>query len=322
MKTKISIILIAVLAMVITGCERRTLHDNYAGNLYVEVVPQLEDESATMPEVYAVAFYDPDTHTLVQTSYIYGTGGFVHIETGCYDMLVYNFDTDYTQLRKQSSLSTIEAFTSEVTTDVEGHLSKMAMLFSQAKNEDTRSYADAPIVYEPDHLYAYLVQNLTVPMSVGDDDVLRVVVYPSTILERYTISIGPVFNAQYVSGSEVFLTGVASAKLVNSREVSEGPATLWFPISLNAAGERLETVFYTFGKYPGTVNEVYLMVSLTDTSGNEYDGEWDVTDQIDSGSHDIIINCELDIPTPDPDAGGGMAPSVTTWDNNEINIQI
>lgn len=323
---RIAIYLSLLMSMMLSmSCQRRPLHDFYGGSVYVDIDLQVAPDALTQrsscPEMFAVAFYDIETHKLVKTDYVPYEGGYVMVDPGDYDIVVYNSDTEYCQIRNYGDINTIEAFTSNVDSYVAAQYYRVMQLISRyIKPEETRSYLDYSLIYEPDHVYVHTESCFHVPYTTGLNNSKVLYAKPSTINERFTVTIGPVYKAEFTYSGEVFLAGMGSAKTLTQNTISGGPATIWFNIGLNADKTQLFTAFYAFGcYYPDDGNNVTLLLRLVDVTGNEYYREYDVTDQVKNGGHDIVIYDPITI-TPTPHETG--APTVNLWDEVITDIDI
>ena len=99
--------------------------------LQLDVDVEIEMESKIEPPEYMkVCFYSPETQGLQSTEFVGTYGGPLHTAPGSYDMLVYSFGTEYIQIRGESDINTIEAFTSDITP------LKMRILASFAEDQD------------------------------------------------------------------------------------------------------------------------------------------------------------------------------------------
>ena len=74
------------------------------------------------PDYMKVMFYDPQTGILSDTEIVDSDGGRIYEAPGFYDMLVYSFGTEWTQIRGEGNINTLEAFTSDITATKSGIL--------------------------------------------------------------------------------------------------------------------------------------------------------------------------------------------------------
>ena len=283
--------------------------------LQLDVDVEIEMESKIEPPEYMkVCFYSPETQGLQSTEFVGTYGGPLHTAPGSYDMLVYSFGTEYIQIRGESDINTIEAFTSDITP------LKMRILASFAQDQDDDYEAPGPIIFPPDHL---LVARETVKIPTREeagDGVITIEATASTIVETYDFVVTNIEGAQYIESVEAFVTNQAVSSFFGRREVNPSPATLCFPVEVYPAEGMLMTAFNTFGKLPGE-SVCYLHILIRDTGGKEYRFTRDITDQFLRPDHVIEISDEIIIPQPEG-GGSGIAPTVDEWEEVNQNVPI
>lgn len=317
------ILLIATLTLVtlLSSCRYKDLcydHDHDPDyNLYLKLELQLEldedldvsDEAHTkinIPTYMVVQFYDTLSGALKETEYVGPYGGPLQVAPGTYDMVVYAFDTEWTQERGESNISTLEAFTSDIT-------SMKSPLFMQAAKTDT--VAPGPIIYTPDHLLVTRKRVEIPPYRFGGE-VITIADTASTIIETYAFEVPNVAGVEYVSSVEAFVTNQAQSNFFGRGQLNTDPATIYFPLEVNRKEKLLETTFNTFGKLPGESHS-FLNIVIFDSQGKPYTVVTDITEQFEDTAHIIVISDTIIIPAP---AGGGIAPTVEEWE--EINHDV
>ena len=142
----------------------------------------------------------------------------------------------------------------------------------------------------------------------------------SDVVETYAFEVPNVHGAEYVQSVEAFITNQARSNFFGRLEVSNEPATIWFPVGVDRQKECFFTVFNTFGKLPGE-SRSFLHIMITNTSGEEVQISVDITDQFEKEDREIIIDEEIDIPEPE-DRGGGIAPTVDPWEEENHDVPI
>lgn len=318
------LLLLTSSVLLLTSCQYKDLcYDHHHDKEYtaylvlklkLDVNVNVEMESQIpLPEYMKVCFYSPDTHQLQYTEFVGPYGGPLHVSPGVYDMLVYSFGTEYIQIRGESNVNTIEAFTSDIT-----RIKARAFAsFTKGPDDDV----PAPIIYAPDHLLV-AHEMVEIPSYNGVDEEMVVVIEATaaTIVETYDFVVPHVKGAQYIESVEAFVTNQAISSFFGRGEVNPSPATISFPVDVYPLQGMLLTSFNTFGKLPGeSIN--YLHILIKDTGGKEYHVTTDITDQFEKPDHKIIIDKEIVIPQP---AGGGtgIAPSVDEWDEEIHDVPI
>ena len=269
------------------------------------------EKTIKMPEHNKVLFYHPDNGQLLNSEFVGPTGGAISTSAGTYQMVVYSFGTEYTQIRGEGNIETLEAFTSDITA------TKSAALYAC-----TRAIGDepqGPIIYAPDHL---LVAREYVVIPEQTMDSQEIVVYASckTIVETYSFEVHSVVGAEYIESCEAFVTNQARSSFFGLGKVSQQPATLSFPVGVNRKKGYLYTTFNTFGKLPGE-SRSFLHILIRDTGGKEHHFSTDITDQFEKPDNHIVIEEEIDIPKPES-SGGGIAPTVEQWDEEIHDVPI
>lgn len=301
------------------ACERRPLYDDLGGNVFIEIEIETEIETEeTRSEVagMVVNFYSPGMHDREHHNFVDYTGGFVTVEPDVYDIMVYNYDTEYTMLRNEDHRINAEAYTNAVPANIRRSFEMLMKAIAAARGEDSRTYALYPIVNQPDHLYVGNLEEVTIPYSLSNNDVLHLYIKARTILETYRLYVNNVQGMQFIRTSEAFVTGQANAKHIYDQELTGGPATVYVPMEASSQTQ-LAAKFTTFGKYD---ERVYVVLRVVDLEDRIYTWEWDVTDQVDSGSHVIIVDQGIQI---EPTGGsGGFGPELQDWQNIITDIKM
>ena len=283
-------------------------------NLQLETDLELDVEMQTKieePELMCVNFYSPTSGDLASRDFVKAHGGPLSTPPGVYDMVAYSFGTEYIQIRGENSINTIEAFTSDITRTRYSSLRSFTRASSDADDPEI------PIIYAPDHLLVAR-QQVTIPQWYGTNRVIKLYATASTIVETYTLEVHTVIGAQYIESCEAYVTNQAISSFFGRGEVNTESATICFPVGVDKKKGCLYTTFNTFGKLPG-VSHGYLRIR--DVTGKEYRISADITDQFEKADHHILIEEKVDIPTPTGE-GGGIAPSVEQWDEEEYDVGI
>lgn len=298
-------------------------HSGGAGNVSLVLSLQLdlqldfpvsvEDHTALLPPTYMKAnFYDINDGHLVKTEYVGTYGGPISVPPGTYDMVVYAFGTEWTQIRGENHKNTLEAFTSDITS------LKASTLAAARRGGEADPDLDDPIIYTPDHLLVAR-ERVTIPEATGVNQVVTITASASTIIETYFFDLTNVEGIEYIQSVDAFVTNQASSNFFGRGEVNQKACTINFPVKVVSGEGVLRTTFNTFGKLPGESHS-YLHVVLTGTGGEVITVSTDITDQFLKDDHEIIIDIPVDIPPPPAGEGGGIAPTVDPWD--EINQDV
>ena len=272
---------------------------------------EVDDETHTkinLPEVMKVNYYDPLTDKERSSEYVKGNGGELFVERDSYNMVVYNFGTEWTQVRGEGDINTLEAFTSDI---------------SNLKSEELSSFtrsgeyeAPGPIIYTPDHLLVAR-QKLDLPKFI-EDSVLTVKADGATIIETYSFEMPNLTGVENIHEIEAFVTNQARSNFFGRGVLNAEPCTIYFPIETKAGVQGVKTAFNTFGKLPGE-SHCYLHILIRDIVGREILVSEDITEQFVNPDHHIVIDDPIDVPEPE---GSGIAPSVEPWQEVIHNVPI
>jgi len=319
-----TIILLAFLALFMS-CERMPLYDMEKSmyldlklnlkldlDLDVELTTDVDikiDSVIKMPAHNKVLFYSTENNELKHTEFVDSTGGDIFTPPGLYNMLVYSFGTEYTQIRGESNIETIEAYTSDIT-DTKTRL--LNSITRQSKEE-----SQGPIIYAPDHL---LVANEEIIIPEFSEDTIVITADASTIVKTYSFAVTNIKGCENISSCEAFVTNQARTCFFGRGEISNEPATICFPVGVNHTKDVLYTTFNTFGKLPGE-SRAYLHIVIVDTGGKEHYVSEDITEQFENGDHRIVIDKEIDIPEPESQSSG-IAPTVEEWDEEITDVPL
>ena len=87
-------------------------------------------------------------------------------------------------------------------------------------------------------------------------------------------------------------------------------------------------VFNTFGRIPGSENELKVTFDIKTVEGRNLTKEYEISDLFESDlckeHHWLLIDDVIEIPKPPdtPGGGGGFDPTVGDWENEEHEIEI
>lgn len=283
----------------------------------------LQKIEGVVPDYYEVLVYDVETHHLVASHIVGGKGGSLGLNPGNYNLVLYSFGTESTQVGDLHHRLEAEAFTTDIT-DVKSHQIKSMSAKNEVKSV-SKAYENDPIIYEPDHLYVANEMDVVIEAFRGREEEVTIYTTTSTILDVYTLEVLNIKGAENIEKVEAFVTGQIISNHFGRQERNMKPATLYVNMSTDTENSRLYTVFNTFGKLPGEDNHIFLDVTVTNSGGGQYRYIFDVTDQFEdpgNTNHQLIIDgSEIDIPKPEA-AGGGFAPSVDEWEQENIDVPL
>ena len=278
-----------------------------------------------LPSYHEVLFYDRYTHELVTSQIVGSTGGQIHIPVGDYNMVVYSFGTESTQVKDLHNRLEAEAFTSDITRSMADKFKAVQSNVSAESKTQSKGYEDDPIVNEPDHIYVANEFDVNIPAFTGKEESVTIYATSKSVIEVYSLEVLNVSGVKNIEKEDAFVTGQIKSNYFGTPQRNENPATLYVTLNTDAQNSRLYTIFGTFGKLPGEENKIYLDITVTDSGGGQYRYIYDVTDQFDdpgNTDHKLVIDGgEIDI----PDAiagGGGFAPSVDNWEDEIIDLPL
>lgn len=318
--------LFTLAALLLTSCQYKDLcydhphNENYNLSLLLELKLELDVDvevsvethtQIEKPDYMKVLFYNPQTGMLSDSEIVGADGGNIYEDPGIYDMLVYSFGTEWTQIRGENNINTLEAFTSDITATK----SRLLRAFTRGEDDEPQG----PIIYTPDHLLV-AHEKVVIPEFSEENRVITLTANAKTVVETYGFQVTNITGIEYIASVEAFVTNQARSTFFGRGEKSTEPATLYFPIEVNPSEGYIHTSFNTFGKLPGE-SRSYLHILIKNTSGEEVKISVDITDQFEKEDHKIIIDEEIDIPAPE-DSGSGIAPTVDPWEEEKHDVPI
>ena len=354
------LLLVAVQALFAISCQRRPMVEEDLGViLRIEVdydFPNYTRSSAT--EYMNVSVYDEASDKLRSVDITDIGGGEVNIPAGNFNMLIHNMGTSYTQIRNRDSFFAAEAYTNDISrfllnklqhyVDSRGMLSLMMASSSQnsansasgastsatenpeasevaseaaSESDATDSYVDERIVYTPDYLFVAREKNLDIPIRIEGEAPILIETTARSVVESWKLDISIITGLENVSEIAALITGMHGSNFIADDLCTDEVVTIYKEISIDQTTTALSTVFNTFGKHPDRKNILSLVV--TDTSGGQYQYNFDITDQFTNNNNDqrIIVTTDINIPKPEH-GGGGFKPSVDGWDDVNTEIEI
>ena len=278
-----------------------------------------------MPQYVNVLFYDPETHQLATSRILDAEGGVVSVPAGDYDIVIYNFGTESTQIADSDHKLHAEAHTSDITKSMYDKFKAIQSNAAPDTKVESKGYEEDPIIPEPDHLYVANERAIEIPAFQEKNEEVVIYMNSNTILETYSLEVLNIKGAENIEKIEAFVTGQIKSNYFGRQERNDAPATIYTDMRADIPGKRLYTIFNTFGKLPGEQNHIYLDITVTDSGGGQYRYIYDVTDQFDDPeniNHKLIVDgSEIDIPKAEL-GGGGFAPSVDEWEDEIIDVPL
>lgn len=271
-------------------------------------------------------FYDPSTGNLLSQSFIENKSynekgqevlsGTVNILSGNFDIICYNFDTPNTLIRNESAFSTIDAFSTEVSSAVISRFSPLTK-------------ADVPTVYNtPDHLVVSRDLNYKVALH---SELTTIETTARTCVDTYYLQIRAK-NANRAGAINAVLTGVSADNKFALNERNSTSSMAYFDLQVSKDDQRYGTtdnavicaVFNTFGKIDAATSELHIYA--TTTSGKVAEKTYKM-DEIFATSdaqnhHWLFIDDVFEFPEDDDPSGGGggFNPEVDEWEEDHGEI--
>ena len=315
MKGRTVIVMLAAVVMSALSCQRRDFAEKVTEvNLSLNVKTHVANAGEVpAPETMRVDLYDVKTGKLKYTDYIEAEGGYIHPAPGTYDMVVYNIGTEAGQIRNESDINEIEAYTSEVSAFLKGQLAQFFADIAKIKEsqERSKSPADEKVIYEPDHLFVGRADEVEIPVIYEGEErevVIEVDAHPE--VETWKVTVANVKGLEYVQNVVAVISGQAESHFIGRGEDSGESVSIYFEKKKDMENKVLTGTFNTFGKHPTEKGILSLDINVTDTGGSDHHFHFDVDSHFqDNPDSHIVIDDPIEIEEPKV-AGGGFAPSV------------
>lgn len=327
MRGRTVIVMLAAVVMSALSCQRRDFAEKVTEvNLSLNVKTQVANAGEVpAPETMRVDLYDVKTGKLKYTDYIEAEGGYIHPAPGTYDMVVYNIGTEAVQIRNESDINEIEAYTSEVSAFLKGQLAQFFADIAKIKEsqERSKSPADEKVIYEPDHIFVGRADEVEIPVIYEGEErevVIEVDAHPE--VETWKVTVANVKGLEYVQNVVAVISGQAESHFIGRGEDSGESVSIYFEKKKDMENKVLTGTFNTFGKHPTEKGILSLDINVTDTGGSDHHFHFDVDSQFqDNPDSHIVIDDPIEIEEPKV-AGGGFAPSVDDWEDINTDIDL
>lgn len=233
------------------------------------------------------------------------TGGTIKlpVETS-YQALCYDyFGPENTYVRGENSFSSIEAYCG-----------------AEIRATYAKSFPDENTVCEADALY---VDNPDVIFDNPKNTVANELhFYVENVTKVYTFEIRNVRGAKFITATRGALSGLSASYFLITGDLSSTPSTVLCNAAPDPATDRIIGAISTFGRVEsagGFENKFTIEILYPSAHNGIIQMTWDVTDQLNVGTH-IIIDANIDI-IPDANGGGSAFDvKVKEWDDIVIPI--
>ena len=299
----------------VAGCGRIPMHEQGSGVYF-----RFSADQSTETEMVRVCFYDAVSHDLVSNDFLPSGGGFIDIQAGVYDVVIYSLGTEVTQVSGTEKRAGAYAFT-----DATGV--RIRPQSAQAKDDENHNLVgtqEQQVIFEPDNLLAGKMAGAVLPIRPDDAEPVVLSAELSPVSESWTLEIPYVEGAERIRDAEVYVTGQADGRFLWDGRTTGHPCAIAPESKMDVQNGRIETTFNTFGKFPQADSDVLVMVLVTTNSGARCLYVYDVTDQWlnpDNSTHRLIFDETVEIPKDDYQ-GSGVDPVVIGWDGEDITVII
>lgn len=283
------------------------------------------------PENMRVDLYDPVTGRVKFTDYVGPEGGYIYPSPGTYDLVIYNIGTESVQVKNESDINLVEAYTSEVSAYLKGQLAKFFASIAKAKEDrqksmsqqSSKSPADEKIKYEPDHLFVGREEDVVIPVCYeGESIEVEIKVDAHSVVETWKVSVTNVVGLQWVQNIVAVMSGQVESHFIGTGVDSGESVSIFFEKRKDMENNALIGTFNTFGKHPTEKGVLSLDINVTDIIGNDHHFHFDVDSRfMDNPDNHIVIDEGIEIEEPKVE-GGGFAPTVDDWEDVNTDIYL
>lgn len=311
-----------LLSLFATDCKRIRLYDPEGGVfLELHVVSDFKEfDSCTgtmddpvfkalaqgvIPTTAKVFVYDAVTHELVHEDILPAEGGgFIDIDAGTYDIIVYGMGAEHTRLTDPINRGLLKAYTED--------------------DSDEGNPTGQTLIKQPDQLYSGHVEQLVVPTRPEVESFVRVKVDLEPLIQTYSFLALDISGLEHVDGVRCYITGQAPDRYLWDKHFTVHPVSLGLNAVKDEAHYSISCRFNTFGKIPEFSSKAILRVQVKGKSGTIFQWDYDVTDQFnnpDNTCHKLIVTDPIDIPDDSGDPVG-FWPRVDPWKPHIIDIPV
>ena len=260
------------------------------------------------------AFAAPaDGRESIRNEFTNPAGGEIRTTEGCYDALCLNSDAEGIRYRNTEKWETFEITT--VSTSMLPEFSSLGLRSDDAPRalgaENERIAAPPRMVWSD--------CRTGVDVSAAEH---RLTLSPSAAVGRCTVEIRHAENLAHVQGLSASLSGMAGGFLVGAGKASAERVTIPFEMTKSDA-TTLTGSLQTFGHCPAGHTAHTLIVYALLADGRKWYYTYDVTEQIHTAPDQHDIRILLDgLPLPEAAGSGGFRPTVESWRDVYIDIEM
>ena len=282
------------------------------------------------PYHYGVLFYESGEQKLVMEEFCSEPGGPVNGIPGDMRVFVYDLDNSVLRFDGKDAISSFRVYTEEdsASTKAAFRQSREA-LARKVKSDGYTLMAEAGypgfenerLIREPDELFTGENPSVPVPFRGFGEESFEIPVRTGYALSQGRVTVFGVKDTRYIYDVQIFVTNLARAKYLGTRQPEPEPASLAFHCA-HVGEDYLQGVFNYFGKIeaPAYPNTAYVVI--TDNSGGKHVLVADITSQITGQRDNADIVLHLDFRVPVSGEGGAFQPAVGNWDVEWYDVVI
>lgn len=299
-----------LLLLMLAGCSYRDILDDYPVS-GVEIKLDWQGVTEKLPEGMRVIFYPKDAEGRKIDSYLSAEGGEVKVPPGCYDMVIYNYNTECVVVDGIGAYETIVAHTVPYT-DLD---------------------ASEDMVWGPDPFYVVSMKDIRIKKS---EDVLMMEFQPRLVVRHYTFEI-KVKGLKNVASIVCNVSGMDDSYCIANGSCASGLAPIY--VEANRGDDVIRGSFSAFADSEAAdtraAEEVMMKLLLIKVDHTVQEAKVDITESVvapptppDEGEEptteiEIPIDEEIevdDVEVP-PGGDGGIGGDVGDWDD-ETNVEL
>ena len=304
--------LAAMLALV--SCEHKELcYDHMHSLLHLQVVFDWSQAPEASPASMSLYLFPADGGKSIRNEFTDPAGGDVRTTEGRYDALCLNSDAEGIRYRNTEKWETFE-----ITTETTTMLPEFSSLGFRSDEAPRALGAENERVAAPPRM-VWSDRRTGVDVSAAEH---RLTLSPSAAVGRCTVEIRHAENLAHVQELSASLSGMAGGFLVGAGKASAERVTIPFEMTKSDA-TTLTGSLQTFGHCPAGHTAHTLIVYALLADGRKWYYTYDVTEQIHTAPDQHDIRILLDgLPLPEAAGSGGFRPTVESWRDVYIDIEM
>lgn len=305
---------IFLVAMATSSCEHKELCYDHSHMVELDVRFDWSAAPDANPESMSVYFIPTVGGSPERYEFIGLSGGHITVREGDYHVICLNSDTRNIICRNTNSLYTFEITSAETSL-----LQSFAMLGIRSDQAPRKEGSEnMRVIASPEKVWSSVYNDL----HMSKDHNYEISLTPEKIVDEVAIEIKDVDNIDRIKAASASIYDMGGGFLPGLKTATDERVILPFDLKADKTDNTLKGTMRTFGHCPETTGNHVLYIYVVMKDGSQWYYTYDITEQIHasddgSGNWDISIS---GLPLPEPDADGGLRPTVTEWSN--INIEI